>query len=117
MRRSCCYAPDILEMLQAELVTLFFNLLLDMPVVFFVQMCSFFCEQNGEEPTHTRTVTELFTYEVLRSAEITAASRSCHTRVKFSLEWSPGDSALTVRRRDCYRRSSAGSDRIDRPRT
>ena len=39
------------------------------------------------------------------------------TRVRFSLKWLPGDSALTVRRRDCYLRSSAGSDRIDRPRT
>ena len=29
----------------------------------------------------------------------------------------PGDSALTVRRRDCYRRSNAGLDRIARPRT
>ena len=52
-----------------------------------------------------------------RSAETTAASRSCHTRARFSLKWLPGDSALTVRRRDCYRRSSAGSDRIARPRT
>ena len=52
-----------------------------------------------------------------RSAETTAASRSCHTRVRFSLKWLPGDSALTVRRRDCYRRSSAGFDRIARPRT
>ena len=52
-----------------------------------------------------------------RSAETTAASRSCHTRVRFSLKGLPGDSALTVRRRDCYLRSSAGSDRIARPRT
>ena len=52
-----------------------------------------------------------------RSAETTAASRLCHTRVRFSLKWLPGDSALTVRRRDCYRRSSAGFDRIARPRT
>ena len=52
-----------------------------------------------------------------RSAETTAAFRSCYTRVRFSLKWSPGDSALTVRRRDCYRRSSAGFDRIARPRT
>ena len=50
-----------------------------------------------------------------RSAETTAASRSCHTRVRFPLKL--GDSALTVRRRDCYRRSSAGFDRIARPRT
>ena len=33
------------------------------------------------------------------------------------LKWLPGDSALTVRRRDCYRRSSAGFDRIARPQT
>ena len=46
------------------------------------------------------------------SAETTAASRSCHTRVRFSLKWLPEDSALTVRRRDCYRRKSAGFDRI-----
>ena len=52
-----------------------------------------------------------------RSEETTVASRSCHTRVRFSLKWLPGDSALTVRRRDCYRRSSAGFDRIARPRT
>ena len=58
----------------------------------------------------TRSVTR-------RSAETTTASRSCHTRVRFFLKWLPGDSALTVRRRDCYRRSSAGFDRIARPRT
>ena len=52
-----------------------------------------------------------------RSAKTTAASRSCHTRVRFSLKWLTRDSALTVRRRDCYRRSSAGFDRIARPRT
>ena len=52
-----------------------------------------------------------------RSAKTTAASCSCHTRVRFSLKWLPGDSALTVRRRDCYRRNSAGFDRIARPRT
>ena len=52
-----------------------------------------------------------------RSAETTAASHSCHTRVRFSLKWLSGDSALTVRRRGCYRRSSAGFDRIARPRT
>ena len=52
-----------------------------------------------------------------KNAETTAASRSCHTRLKFSLKWLPGDSALTVRRRGCYRRSSAGFDRIARPRT
>ena len=34
MRRSCCYAPDILEMLQADLVMLFFYLLLDMLIFF-----------------------------------------------------------------------------------
>ena len=52
-----------------------------------------------------------------QSAKTTAASRSCHTRVRFSLKRLPGDSALTARRRDCYRRSSAGFDRIARPRT
>ena len=52
-----------------------------------------------------------------RSAETTAAFRSCHSRVRFSLKWLPGDRALTVRRRDCYRKSSAGFDRIAQPRT
>ena len=52
-----------------------------------------------------------------QSAETTAASRSCRTQVRFSLKWLPGGSALTVGRRDCYRRSSAGFDRIARPRT
>ena len=41
----------------------------------------------------------------------------CRTRVRFSLKWVPGDSALTVKRRDCYRRSSSDFDRITRPRT
>ena len=50
-------------------------------------------------------------------AETTAAFRLCHTRVRFSLKWLPGDSTLTVRLRDCYRRSSANFDRIARPRT
>ena len=52
-----------------------------------------------------------------RSAETTAASRSCHTQVRFSLKWLPGSSALTVRRRNYYRRSSAGFDRIALKRT
>ena len=52
-----------------------------------------------------------------RSAETPAEFCSCHTRVRFSLKWLPGHSALTVRRRDCYRRGSAGFDRIARPRT
>ena len=43
-------------------------------------------------------------------------SCSCRTRVRFFLKWLPGDSALTVRRRDFYRRSSAAFDRIARPR-
>ena len=34
------------------------------------------------------------------------ASCLCHTRVRCSFKWLPGDSALTVRPRDCYRRSS-----------
>ena len=44
MRQSCCYAPDILEMLQADLVImlLFFNLLLDMLVFFFGANLLFF---------------------------------------------------------------------------
>ena len=50
-----------------------------------------------------------------RSVETTAASCSCHSRVRFSLMWLPEDSALTVRRRDCYRRSNAGFGRIARP--
>ena len=50
-------------------------------------------------------------------SETTATSRSCHTRVRFSLKWLPGDSAYTVRRRECYPRNSAGFDRIARPRT
>ena len=37
--------------------------------------------------------------------------------VRFSLKWFPGDSALTLRRRDCYWRSRVGFDRIARPRT
>ena len=53
----------------------------------------------------------------MRSAETTAASRSCHTRGRCSLKCLPGDLAITVRQRDCYRRSSAGFDRIARPRT
>ena len=36
---------------------------------------------------------------------------------KVLLKVLPGGSALTVRRKDCYRRSSAGFDRIARPRT
>ena len=52
-----------------------------------------------------------------RSAETIAASRSCYTRVKFPLNWLPGDSALTVRRRDYYRRSSTSFDWIAPPRT
>ena len=51
-----------------------------------------------------------------RSAENIAPSRSFHARVRFSLKWLPGDLAITVRRRDCYRKSNAGFDRIARPR-
>ena len=36
MRRSCCYASDILEMLQADLVMFFFNTLLDVYMLVFV---------------------------------------------------------------------------------
>ena len=58
MRLSCCYAPDILEMLQADLVMLFFfNLLLDMLVYFGAQIYSFVWEQNGEGPTNILTRT------------------------------------------------------------
>ena len=59
---------------------------------------------------HTRRATR-------RIAGATTASRSCHTRVRFCLKWLPGDSALTVRQRDCYWRSSASFDRVVRPRT
>ena len=52
-----------------------------------------------------------------RSAETTAASRLCHTRVRFSLKWLPGGSAFTVRRNDYYRRSSGGFDRTARSQT
>ena len=52
-----------------------------------------------------------------RSAEPAAASRSCHTRIRCSFKWLPGDLALTVRPKDCYRMSCAGFDRIARPRT
>ena len=37
-----------------------------------------------------------------------AASRSCHTQVRFSLMWLPGDSALTERRTDCYPEKQCG---------
>ena len=47
----------------------------------------------------------------------TVTSRSCHTRVRCSLKGLPGDLAITVKPIDCYRRSSAGFDRIARPRT
>ena len=58
-------------------------------------------------PYSTRRVTR-------RSVETTAAYRSCHTRVRFFLQ--------VVARRlsaycEAYRRSSAGFDRIARPRT
>ena len=49
--------------------------------------------------------------ETSRKAETIAASRLCHTRVRCSLKWLPGDLAITVRPTDCYR-SSAGFDRI-----
>ena len=66
MRRSCCYARDILEMLQADLVMLFFfNLLLDMLCFFLVQIFSFFCEQNGERPSGCGFV--FIAYYVVRS--------------------------------------------------
>ena len=42
MRCSCCYDPDILEMLQVDLVMLFFYLLLDILGVFLCKsaLCS-----------------------------------------------------------------------------
>ena len=43
------------------------------------------------------------------SAETIVVCRLCHTRVICSLKGLPGDFAFSVRRRDCYRRSSAGS--------
>ena len=46
--------------------------------------------QTRSLPYSTRKATR-------RSAETTAASRLCHTRVRFSLEWVPGDSTLSVR--------------------
>ena len=75
--------------------------------------------RQGKVPQQWKdaVITVLHKKTTRRSAETTAAFRSCHTRVRFSLKWLPGDSALTVRRRDCYRRSSAGFDRIARPRT
>ena len=74
--------------------------------------------RQGKVPRQWKDAVQYSTRRATRrSAETTAAFRSCHTRVRFSLKWLPGDSALTVRRRDCYRRSSAGFDRIARPRT
>ena len=46
-------------------------------------------------------------------AELQAATEA----MRCSLKWLPGDLALTVRPRDCYRRSSGGFNRIARPRT
>ena len=51
MRCSCCYAPDILEMLQADLGMRFLSPF-GYARFFFVQICPFFCEQNGGEPIH-----------------------------------------------------------------
>ena len=73
------------------------------------------------EKYHSRGKTRSLPYSTRRvarrSAETTAASRLCCTRVRCSLKWLPEDSALTVRRRDCFRRSSAGFGRITPPRT
>ena len=65
----------------------------------------------------TQSLTHFIRRATRRSAETTAASRSCHTRVRCSLKWLGGDSALTVRRRDCYRMNSVDFDRIARPPT
>ena len=76
--------------------------------------------REGKVPQQWKDAVRSLPYSTIRatrrSAETTAASRSCHTRVRFSLKGLPGDSALTVRRRGCYRRSSAGFDQIARPR-
>ena len=73
--------------------------------------------RQGKVPRQWKDAVTTILHKKGDKAETTAAFRSCHTRVRFSLKWLPGDSALTVRRRDCYRRSSAGFDRIARPRT
>ena len=72
-----------------------------------------FSNSNGRTrslPYFTRKATKW-------SAETTTASRLCHTRVRCSLKWLPGDLASTVRQRDCYRRIGSGFDQIARPRT
>ena len=74
-------------------------------------------ERKVPQQWKAAVITVLHKRVTRRSAETTAVSRSCLTRVRFSLKWLPGDSALTMRRRGCYLRSSAGSDRIARPRT
>ena len=49
MRRSCCYAPAILEMLQADLVMLFFSyLLLDMLSFFLCKSALFSASRMGK---------------------------------------------------------------------
>ena len=65
----------------------------------------------------TRSILYSTRKAIRRSVETTAVSRSCHTRVRCSFKWLPGDLALTVRRRNFCRRSSAGFDLIARPRT
>ena len=74
--------------------------------------------REGKGPKQWKdAVIAISTRATRQGAETTATSRSCRTRVRFSLKWLRGDSALTARRRDCYRRSSAGFDRIARSRT
>ena len=65
-------------------------------------------EKTRSLPFFTKSATR-------RSAKSTAACRSCHTQIRFSLMCLSGDSALTERRTDCYRRSSAVFDRIAPP--
>ena len=73
--------------------------------------------ERGESPTAVERRGNTVLHEKGDKMETTAAPRSCHARVRFSLKWLPGDSAFTVRRRDSYRRSRAGFDRMARLRT
>ena len=60
-------------------------------------------ERRGHNPYATKMT-------IRRSAEATATSHACHTRVRWSLKGLSRDLALTVRPiRDCYVRGSTGS--------
>ena len=73
---------------------------------------------RGESPTAVERRDHYLTPQEGRHDGVRGLPRHlARVRVRFSLKWLPGDSALTVRRRDCYRRSSAGFDLIARPRT